>query len=112
MQPFDFIWKTHRRWRAELRASLLGAAMGRSSDERFASDRSYDRAEAKYLFVAVAPFLLLILSDQLHGPRGLLYYGWASISCVWFVLVSGLLAKVVLGVMREVLDRRSERHPD
>ena len=67
-----------------------------------------ERVEAKFLLLAMAPLIPLIVSDKLGWTRGILWKVWGVLSIVWYIVIAGLLM-VSMGraFWRAVRDRRN-----
>ena len=58
---------------------------GKTVKQRLAGRSKSDAINAKFILAAMAPFLLLALSDQAGLPRGILWHIWLVLSVVWGV---------------------------
>ena len=76
--------------------SLFELGFGQTADERFKGLNRSNRNEAKWFLLALAPVLLLMVSDWAGFERGALWTFWASFSAIWFVIIFGTLMFVLV----------------
>ena len=62
--------------------------------QRIAGYSKSARIEAKFFLFALAPFVLLMISDELGWSRGAVWHGWFWLCATWavFVLTNGFAA--------------------
>jgi hypothetical protein len=61
----------------------------KTAGQRVAGFSKSERVDAKFFLLALAPFVPVMISDQLGWRRGLLWHTWFSIRAVWAVVIVG-----------------------
>jgi hypothetical protein len=83
-----------RRWSNQQQAALHKLSNGKGAGQRLGGFNKSKRTDAKFLLLAIMPFIPLIVSDTLGWERGVLWYGWFWISaaCAFMILSICLIA--------------------
>lgn len=76
----------------------------KTASQRLGGYSKSERVDAKFLFLAFAPFLPVMLSDQLGWSRNTLWHVWFWLSIAWAV---GVLCISIAAYWRAI--RRSTR---
>jgi len=95
------------RWSRQQDAALRQMAERKTASQRLAGYSKSERVEAKFLLLALAPFLPIMLSDQLGWSRGLMWHAWFWLSVAWAVGVSSILLIVYWRTIRGPRRRKS-----
>jgi hypothetical protein len=82
--------RTLNRWSSQQESALSKMARGKTADRRVAGYSKSERVDAKFFLLAVAPFLPVIISDQIGWSRGTVWYAWFWLSVVWAILIFGV----------------------
>jgi len=46
-----------------------------------------ERAKAKFYLLALAPFVPLLVSDEIGWPRGMIWWGWFWLGLSWALII-------------------------
>lgn len=83
------------RWSRQQETALWQMTERKTVGRRIAGFAKSERVEAKFLLLAIAPFTLVMISDQIGWPRGVLWHVWFWLSAIWAIclVVIGFAAK-------------------
>ena len=87
---FAFVGKLLDRWSGQQEAALWQMTGRKTAGQRIAGFTKSERVDAKVLLSALAPFVPVMVSDQLGWSRGTLWHAWFWVSVVWAIFVIGL----------------------
>lgn len=77
------------RWSKQQESALFQMMKRKTAGQRVAGFSKSERVDAKFFLLALAPFSVVAVSDQLGLSRGILWHAWFWLSAVWAV---GILA--------------------
>ena len=97
------------RWSLQQETALRRMGEGQTAPDRLSGYWKSERAEAKFFLLALAPFLLIVVSDQLGWPRGPLWHVWLWISFAWALGIVSILFATYWRVGRWYQRRNSKR---
>ena len=63
---------------------------GKTAWHRIAGFAKSERLDAKFFLLAVAPFVPVMVSDELGWSRGVLWHMWCWLSVVWALVIVGV----------------------
>lgn len=87
---FAFVGKLLDRWSRQ-QETALGQMTGRkTASHRIAGFSKSERVDAKLFLSALAPFVPVMIFDQLGWSRGTLWHAWLWVSVVWAISIIGL----------------------
>ena len=78
----------------------------KTAGRRVAGFAKSERVDAKFFLLALAPFVPVMISDQLGWGRGLLWQAWFWLSTVWAVAIVGIAFVSYWRAFRRSLGRR------
>lgn len=81
--------KLLRRWSGQQETALHQLSERKTVGQRLAGYSKSERSDAKFLLIAIAPFVPLLIADQLGWERGVLWLGWFWISAAWAAVALG-----------------------
>lgn len=89
---YSFTWLSGllSRWSRQQEAALSQMTKGRTASRRIGGFARSERTEAKFLLLALAPFVPVMVSDQLGWQRNFLWHAWFWLSAVWAVAIVGV----------------------
>lgn len=90
------------RWSTQQETALLQMMKRKTAGQRVAGYSKSERADAKFLLLALAPFSVVAVSDQLGLSRGTLWHAWFWLSAVWAVCIVAVGVAAYWRAMRSV----------
>lgn len=88
--PVQAVRKLLDRWSVQ-QETALGQMTGRkTARHRIAGFAKSERLDAKFFLLAVAPFVPVIVSDELGWSRGVLWHLWCWLSVIWALAIIGV----------------------
>ncbi|MCJ8156206.1 hypothetical protein [Sphingomonas sp. LaA6.9] len=75
------------RWSKQQETALLQMMKRKTAGQRIAGFSKSERADAKFLLLALAPFSVVAISDQLGLSRSTLWHAWFWLSAIWAVCI-------------------------
>lgn len=106
LTPFSSLQKLLGDWAREKETALLKMGEGKNAGQRLSGYSRSKRVDAKFLLLAFAPFLPIIVSDQLGWSRNAIWYVGLGLSAVWAIGVSGVLLAVYWRAIRRSIRRK------
>lgn len=86
--------------------ALRDMSKGASLDQRLVGFSTSERIDAKFLLLAICPFVPIVISDEAGWSRGALWYGWFWVSVVWAVTILGFNLAVYLRALFRSIRRK------
>ena len=87
---FAFVGKLLDRWSRHQETALWQMTGRKTAGQRIAGFSKSERVDAKLFLSALAPFIPVMISDQLGWSRGTLWHAWFWVSVVWAISIIGL----------------------
>lgn len=87
---FAFVGKLLDRWSRQQETALWQVTGRKTAGQRIAGFAKSERVDAKLFLSALAPFIPVIISDQLGRSRGTLWYAWFWVSVLSAISIIGL----------------------
>ena len=88
--PIHAVRKLLARWSVQ-QETALGRMTGRkTARHRIAGFAKSERLDAKFFLLALAPFVPVVVSDQLGWSRGDLWHMWWWLSVIWALAIIGI----------------------
>ena len=78
------------RWSAQQETALGQMTRRKKARHRIAGYAKSERLDANFLLLALAPFVHVMVSDQLGWSRGVLWHMWCWLSVVWALVIVGV----------------------
>jgi len=88
--PFSIARKLLNRWGSQQEIALRQMTERKTADKRIDGFFKSERVDAKVFLLALAPFVPVLISDEIGWSRGVLWYAWFWLSVVWAILVIGV----------------------
>ena len=88
--PVQAITKLLDRWSVQQETALGQMTGGKTAWHRIAGFAKSERLDAKFFLLAVAPFVPVMVSDELGWSRGVLWHVWSCLSVIWALAVFGV----------------------
>lgn len=107
VRPVRALSRLLDRWSGQQEAALLQMMKRKTVGDRISGFSKSERADAKFLLLAVAPFSANLISDQIGSSRGVVWNWWFWLSVVWAV---GIVAVGLAAYWRAL--RRACREDD
>lgn len=98
--------KLLNRWSRQQETALWQMTERKTAFERIAGFSKSDRVDAKFLLLALAPFVPVMISDGLDLSRGALWYGWFWLSVIWAVGIFAVGCASYWRAFRRSLERK------
>jgi hypothetical protein len=106
--PLLVLTRLLRRWSNQQEVALWQMTKRKTAGKRIAGYGKSERIEAKFLLLAAAPLLPLLVSDKLGWSRGVLWTAWMGLSIVWAIVIFSIMfASLWRGFRRSVRDWRN-----
>jgi hypothetical protein len=99
-----------RRLAREQDASFRRLGEGGTVGSRLSGYTRTQRVEAKFFLLALAPFLPLVLSDELGWHRGASWEAWMWLSIAWAVFVLAYMFSKLGKTIKALARRNDERY--
>lgn len=90
VNPVQAMRKLLDRWSAQQETALGQMTRRKKARHRIAGYAKSERLDAKFLLLALAPFVPVMVSDQLGWSRGVLWHMWCWLSVVWALVIVGV----------------------
>ncbi|WP_264592286.1 hypothetical protein [Sphingobium sp. B10D7B] len=97
--------KLASRWSRQQESALLQMTRRKRVRQRIAGFAKSERVDAKFFLVALAPFVPIMISDELGWSRGIIWYAWFGLSVAWALVVVGINVTSYLRALRRSLHR-------
>jgi hypothetical protein len=78
----------------------------KTASDRIAGFSKSERVDAKFFLLAFAPFVPVMVSDELGFWRGALWHAWFWLSVVWAVGIVAVGCASYLRAIRRSMDRK------
>lgn len=78
------------RWSLEQETAVRQTDERKTLRGRLAAFGQSEHVEAKFYLLALAPYLPLLVSDQVGWPRGTIWHRWFWLSSIWAAMMVGL----------------------
>lgn len=78
------------RWSVEQETALRQIDKRKTLRGRLAAFGQSEHVERKFYLLALAPYLPLLVSDQVGWPRETIWHGWFWISSIWAAIIVGI----------------------
>ncbi len=75
------------RWSNQQESALHQLLKRKTKGQRLAGFGKSERVDAKFILLVIAPFVPVIISDQVGWERGKLWHVWFWISAAWAVVI-------------------------
>ncbi|MGB3740076.1 MAG: hypothetical protein WA948_12090 [Pontixanthobacter sp.] len=82
--------KLLNRWSVQQETALGQMTKRKTARHRVAGFAKSERLDARFFLLALAPFVPVIVSDQLGWSRGALWHMWWWLSVIWAVVIIGI----------------------
>jgi hypothetical protein len=89
-RPIQFLRNLLNKWSRQQETALWQLTKRKTVGQRIAGLSKSERIDAKFLLLALAPFLPVMVSDQLGWSRGVLWHAWFWLSVTWAAAVAGI----------------------
>ena len=94
------------RWTGQQESALSQMTKRKTAGRRIAGFAKSERVDKKFFLLAIAPFIPVIISDQLDWARGDLWHMWFWLSVVWAVCIVGVGLAAYWRALRRSLRRK------
>ena len=78
------------RWSVQQETALWQQTSRKTARHRIAGFAKSERLDAKFFLIAVAPFVPVMVSDELGWSRSVLWHLWFWLSVVWALAILGI----------------------
>lgn len=78
------------RWSRQQDSALSQMTTHKMARKRIAGFSKSERVDAKFYLLALAPFILVMISDEMGLSRGVLWHAWWWLSVVWAIVIFGI----------------------
>lgn len=94
------------RWSRQQETALWQMTERETANKRLTGFSKSKRIDAKFFLLAFAPFLPVMISDQLGWSRSTLWHIWLWLSVFWAVAIIGIGFASYWRTLRRSLDRK------
>ena len=95
-----------RRWSHQQETALWQMTGRKTAGRRIAGFSKSERVDAKFFLLALAPFIPVMVSDQLGWTRGFLWHAWFWLSAGWAVFIVTINVVTYWRAFRKSLRRK------
>ena len=104
--PDQLLSRLLSRWSKQQETALGKLSEGETMRQRLAGFGKSERLDAKFLLLAMAPFIPAIASDQFGWERGNLWHAWFVISSIWAIIIFGIGTAPYVRALRRAMRRK------